>query len=940
VAEDINLNELEDLISGLGRELEPEKDDFGAIDPIVDNSAEDVLASSEDEQLPAVDDEVIEAVDNSVADVEHDAEWKEIEGFLEDFDHSFSDSSSDSDSDDFLDLTTFAADPKEDIESDIEPIPEVVPEPDIEPIPEVVPEPDIEPIPEVVPEPDIDSSSMGGAEEFEDDFLKELEDTEIVEDTTASEPDISVPDAMPVPDSGSDDFLPSSDSEIDDLVPDLGGSDNDELALDDLFSDSSDDNIDEIGNLLDETPEDAAPVIPNLDSSEFEVDSSGDSQEFDDLFDDSSVDDGLGLATSLDTSSVVSDIEDTGPLDLTDEDLNTIKRQIMFLTPKVQQLTRAAIVEQLLPDEQNNQLVRMLLAGKSSDEIKKFFEVTLNEDVDEPDDDLLDVVPQSLSSSPRAFSKALPILRVAVLLVGSVALIVGAFLLLVKPRIDAKKAYDLGLVQIRQGKYILAEKNFNSGESLLGKDLEWYNKYGIAYQKRKEYGRAIKKFRDGLKIKKNDFDTMLNISETYIYAGDYHQAKVNLKAILISYPNNANVLEKLGDLFIKFGDDKKDYKYYREAFGYYKKIIDDNWESLPGQFKVMLSYIKRDMYSETMTKLKHIRSIKKDAMNVPVLTELGRYYQTKKKFYESKKILKSVLMNDWEYHKAHFYLARYYRDQNDAKRALFHYKNAVKFYGESAKYHNELGETYLKFNDQKIPSAMRHFDLAIKYDAKFYKAYLNLGDLYFDKLSSADINLKNQQYKQALYYYQKVADLVPQNYVNRKYAYNFGWLYYRNGQVRKALQKWQRIYDKNPFHPAVSFVMGNAFLHLRKDELARTEYEKVIDYYSKIQKQIPRIDPGLKRHVRVIKRLSNAYNNLGIAFEMKKQRTKNSRWERKAILSFWKARALSEKINKVDYSYPLNNISCILHPNIKRGLSIAPELKSFSVPKTLYYEEQ
>ncbi len=923
MAEEIKLNEFDDLLAGLGRELEPEKDDFGAIDSVIDDKiAEDIPLSGEEKQSPPEN--------NMVGDSDSfEGEWQEIEGYLKDFDTSFS-------ADDaFLDLTTPSSDPGLDLMS----------------TPEAISVPDVMPEPDGLPE----LGSMDNPERFEDDFLKELEGTEVSNNSllTDSEsipkldsedniPSLDMDEGLPEVDSADEeplgDLEPTIDdgTALDDLLDGSGSSDESISELDDLFSEGSDGEMDA---LLNETPSNIAEGgLPSLNASEFEDTLQSTPEEYDDLFTEDVT--APNLDGQLAFSAMDNGVEDSDPLVFTDEDLQKIKRQIMFLTPKVQQLTRTAIVEQLLPEEQNNQLIRMLLSERPNYEIKKFFEENLNEDVEESEEDILDVVPRSLSKGSNSLTNVLPIIKVATLLVGSVALIVGVFLLLVKPRLDAKNAYNLGLNQIGQGKYILAEKNFYTGESLLGEDIDWYNKYGVAYRKRKEYGRAIKKFKDGLKFEKDHFGTMLNISETYMYAGDYSQARHNLKSILKSYPKNEDVLEKLGDLFIKLGDEKKEPKFYTEAYSYYKKIIDNNWESLPGQFKVMLSYIKRDMFKQTIIKLKHIKTISKKAVNVPVLTELGRYYQTKKMYYESKKVLKSVLLRDWEYHQAHFYMARYYRYQNDSKKALVHYKNAVKFSEENAKYHNELGETYLTFNDEKIPSAMKHFNLAIKYDSKYYKPYLNMGNIYFNKLSSPDLNLKNQQYRQALYYYQKVSDLAPANYANRKYFYNFGWLYYRNGQIKAALRKWSKIYEKNPFHPAVSFVMGNAFLHLKKDELARAEYEKVIDYYGQIKKQIPRVDPRMKRHQKVIKTLSNAYNNLGIAFEMKNQRTRNKFWEKKALLSFWRARALSELIGKTDYSYPYNNIRYVLHRDIKRGLAIAPELKSFSIPKTLYYEEQ
>jgi len=115
----------------------------------------------------------------------------------------------------------------------------------------------------------------------------------------------------------------------------------------------------------------------------------------------------------------------------------------------------------------------------------------------------------------------------------------------------------------------------------------------------------------------------------------------------------------------------------------------------------------------------------------------------------------------------------------------------------------------------------------------------------------------------------------------------------------------------------------------------------VTRYYEAIAKRIPYIDPDQKRHKSVFGMLVNSYNNMGVAWEKRSQRLGDPEFEKKALMSFWKARELADRLNKVGFEFPENNIRYILHRDYRnRELAIAPELGNNTVPKTLSYEKQ
>jgi hypothetical protein len=78
---------------------------------------------------------------------------------------------------------------------------------------------------------------------------------------------------------------------------------------------------------------------------------------------------------------------------------------------------------------------------------------------------------------------------------------------------------------------------------------------------------------------------------------------------------------------------------------------------------------------------------------------------------------------------------------------------------------------------------------------------------------------------------------------------------------------------------------------------------------------------------------------------MRHQRLNEPIWERQALMSFWRARELSDRFRKHNFDFPEHNIRYILHREYRRGLSIAPDLmsdgkKTGTIQKTLAYEVQ
>ena len=784
---------------------------------------------------------------------------------------------------------------------------------------------------------DVGADELGGdedmasfAEEMES-FAEELEAMDI--------PDAEAPAASGDFDLG-DSFSDGSEQLPDDFAgADLGG---DSGGLDSLsgFGEAESGFAEPSEPLSSPSFADVTGTSPSLGGGSFE------SQAFDDV----DLGFGAGVAIPNDPKSGNDYSEDA--LELDDDDLQRIRKRMMIMTPRLRELVTRAISEDTIKPQSQNRLIRMLLNKAPLDEVRVFIENETGESAAEEtvpgmEDPFGGYIPGGdparASSGVSALSNIWPMLRIGALAAAVVVFGLLLYLLLIRPGMTGSGLMQRGLVAINDMEYTDAENYFERGEAYLGQDIDWYRKYANAYRNRSEYGRAIRKIRDGLAFAPKDFDSLMFLGDTYIETKDFDAAQETFRQLEKHYPESLKIPEKLGDVYLAMGDAGRGTGYYEQARTEYQKILDKEWKNLDGQFKTLLAYVKMRKLPEAEEKYKQINRIKKNAMNAPILTEYAGLLQDNKKWYDSRTVLFEVLDKHWLHAPAQYRLGKYYRDQLDYGKAYTFLDNAVRIDGNNATYHNELGEVLLSSPRPDVPAAIQSFTLARELAPDYPAPYINLGHIYYDYLTpgdSGDLNLEERYYDQALENYISAVNLMPADFNDQKLFYNLGWLHYRKNRYEDSVTAWQRLYTENPFHPVVSFGMGNAWLHLGKDELAEAEYEKVIRYYQPIADRIPvsSIDYDIKRHRNVYGMLINSLNNRGVAWEMRHQRSNDPEWEKQALMSFWRARELADRLKKDAFEFPEVNIRYILHREYRRGLTIAPELGKGTIPKFLDHE--
>ncbi len=263
-----------------------------------------------------------------------------------------------------------------------------------------------------------------------------------------------------------------------------------------------------------------------------------------------------------------------------------------------------------------------------------------------------------------------------------------------------------------------------------------------------------------------------------------------------------------------------------------------------------------------------------------------------------------------------------------------------------AKIFNNIGENLLKkanelsFNDNDKAEKQNFIDLAIQNfyranlkDPKYYRPYTNLAYLTYHELvnnpeeyvkqkaaNNPDVDgtvkdFLEAQFKQPKQLYldalnriindgnpidreefqdnldNQLVKAVKNKKTDAKLIYNLGFIYYQEKNYKRAAEIWEAI--KRPtsnkkFDPNLNFALGNAYLKERQDGMAKTAYENVIEFYKNTSKKyIKHPDHNSKSQKEVFSKLAQTHNNLGIAYDIR--RDQDPSFREKAILHFAKA---------------------------------------------------
>lgn len=357
-----------------------------------------------------------------------------------------------------------------------------------------------------------------------------------------------------------------------------------------------------------------------------------------------------------------------GGVELSDSELRKLKKVIQFFHPKLTQIIKDVILQDLLRERDIKQLVRMLLDGVSEAEIKDYLERKLDRKIDTPVETerrkrrVIAARPEYTREGRERQARLLKATKIfGVAALATFIATIFSYQYLYKPYM-AKRKIDEGIQLIKrpgvpvlqkQADYKKAEDIFRFVDENYAKDyIHGYLAYGRAYTHNKEYDYALLKFNKAYDIDSSNLDVLNNLGNFYSKLSDskFEQIKPNLgkyyydkirpvvpinrqvdvaidfyKKALNVDPRNIDALYGIGNAYSNQGE-------FRKAREYYENILAVDKNSIVGYSGLLNLYIDRDAFPEVLSVYSDIL-YSKNMTNVPsaLLAKLAAYFLSKKR---------------------------------------------------------------------------------------------------------------------------------------------------------------------------------------------------------------------------------------------------------------------------------------------------------------------
>jgi tetratricopeptide (TPR) repeat protein len=247
---------------------------------------------------------------------------------------------------------------------------------------------------------------------------------------------------------------------------------------------------------------------------------------------------------------------------------------------------------------------------------------------------------------------------------------------------------------------------------------------------------------------------------------------------------------------------------------------------------------------------------------------LGATYYYSGEYSLARKTLSDLYLSDknFEADKVHFFLAETHFELGDYYSALEHYKKIKAKEGKFAEL-GLFGKAYSYFNLRNYPDAAYFFEEFLgKFPNSKYalEAKLRLADSYYGTKNfgrAVEIYeyayLKNRagmndfayfQYGKTLVNLKRNSDAVTiltrlqKRFPNSAYAddaqYLIGWIYFKSGNYRKAVEQYKLVLKKYPqtdLRPVIYSSLGDAYYNVRNYTQAVFYYKRLLDNYPKTE---------------------------------------------------------------------------------------------------------
>jgi len=616
------------------------------------------------------------------------------------------------------------------------------------------------------------------------------------------------------------------------------------------------------------------------------------------------------------------ELPEEAPMELTDEDIVVIKARLKQLSPQVASFVRDSILSGKLPVAIVNEMLRLLLTDAPEQEIIRFVEQTTGQKlaVRKPVPGIITVErkPGALENIYRSLG---PLVRVTGLFVIIMVILSVLFMLFLYKPMRARQYYMEGITYIKNAQYELAERSFNRAKDIY-ESVRQYDNFGWEYMMSGNYDAARRKLASGIKLDEGvrNLSIRLHMALLHNILGEYADADRMYDEILKKSPNTYEYIRLKGMNLIDWGKTEQPDK-LDEAYSLFNTAFDEKPKQSDPLFKMLSISIYQENTEDIAVLYEYITNRFPQNVDAEVYTDLVSYFIKHEQFEKVRDLLLRVLDRFPEYPRTHMTFANYYKAIKNRQMQEEFLKSAIIYENDRPlKYpwdkrdrallsnaYNDLGEIYAEMETPGMAAeSIRYFKKAIDQNRRNVKAYYNLAQVYF---------YKEKNYGLAKQYYEAAEAGGFKNY---DLDYNLGLLYFYEHSFTKALDRWSELAEVFPDNPNIEFAMGCAMLHLAKYNAALGEFLLLSEVYDDLVKKLGEIKPWRAYHKRILLESAAALNNLGVAYQKLSEKTGNKEYQKKSLLSLYKAGELADitgtERGKIQY-----NINYILHPDVIRS---------------------
>ncbi len=713
------------------------------------------------------------------------------------------------------------------------------------------------------------------------------------------------------------DDLKNEPNELEDFEENI--SDEDSLSPeDDLNKDLEDltpsmDNDESNTNKDTEEISDDEDVSIDIDDSDTEIslddmDSISPKDETDEFLDLSDLEEVTKMADEYD------DISST-EIEIDDEDINiiiaTLKSYPQWLSKEIKNL----ILNDALSQQELSTLIDLLVDAVSYKEISKYLNKTLN----------IEIRPENEADEkvyiPSTFEILFPYFKWGVIGTFSTFLIISIIYFFLILPIKAKNLYDESYELLSRNNIEKSLSKFESAKS----HITYFNhdnkilRYGKQLLEMDYYKLAIQVGKTGKSRFPKDIRFPFLLSDIYFEQGEEQKSISNLERL-----KEKNNFLKDYQLYIEIGRKYRKTENYIDAIKTYNEGLRHVGKSKEINIEKFIDILNLQNLKDSMRHYEYLKEEYEDFIDEGLFSRYIELLFNNNLDFDAKDVIDRVIEYNPSYAPSYYYYGLFHSKRDNKESALEYLKTAENLVNQNKEskdiihlVYNLTGEIYASYVNTEgdfihADKAVINFDKAIQAKENFAKPYYNRAKIYY--IYTEDFNKALQDFMKAEKY----------GFSNDFLNYSTGWINYNFENFDKSLMRFIKLNDKYTSNIRLKNAIGLNFIKLKKPDLAIGYLRSVVSYWENLKSRSSGLDLNIPEVRKIFLNLSAAYNNLGVAYQIKSEQNKNAKYSDTALKYFLKSKEefswLQDGSRQMQNSEAELNVNYLIRPDIARDL--------------------